>query len=110
MNADFPPPGKNCIQVHAIFLRWRKVRVHSSIQTTVSRCPYSCVERAPQEQGHRDNAPGQGSAGTVMMDKADYIAKVMTILGDETKFECLGPCKDHDRTGQNERALQTFLL
>ena len=53
--------------------------------------------------------PDKG-AGTVLMDKADYIAKMMTILGDETKFECLGPCKDHDRTGQNERALQTFLL
>ena len=36
MNADFPPPEKNCIQVHAVFLRRRKVRVHSSIQTTVS--------------------------------------------------------------------------
>ena len=35
MNADFPPPEKNCIQVHAVFLRRRKVRVHSSIQTTV---------------------------------------------------------------------------
>ena len=53
--------------------------------------------------------PDKG-AGTVLMDKAGYIAKMMTILGDETEFECLGPCKDHDRTGQNERALQTFLL
>ena len=37
MNADFPPPEKNCIQVHAVFLRRRKVRVHSSIQTTVAK-------------------------------------------------------------------------
>ena len=28
MNADFPPPEKNCIQVHANFPRRRKVRVH----------------------------------------------------------------------------------
>ena len=39
MNADFPPPGKNCIQVHANFPRRRKVRVHSSIQTTVRLKP-----------------------------------------------------------------------
>ena len=35
MNADFPPPEKNCIQVHTNFPRRRKVRVHSSIQTTI---------------------------------------------------------------------------
>ena len=37
MNADFPPPEKNSIQVHAVFPRRRKVSVHSSIQTTVVR-------------------------------------------------------------------------
>ena len=35
VNADFPPPEKNCIHLNAVFLRRRKVRVHSSIQTTV---------------------------------------------------------------------------
>ena len=35
MNADFPPPGKICMHLNAVFLRRRKVRVHSSIQTTV---------------------------------------------------------------------------
>ena len=36
MNADFPPPGKICMHLNAVFLRRRKVRVHSSIQTTVN--------------------------------------------------------------------------
>ena len=36
MNADFLPPEKNCIHLNAVFLRRRKVRVHSSIQMTVS--------------------------------------------------------------------------
>ena len=44
MNADFPPPEKNCIQVHANFPRRRKVRVHSSIQTTV----YAGASEAPK--------------------------------------------------------------
>ena len=37
MNADFAPPGKICMHLNAVFLRRRKVRVHtsSSIQTTV---------------------------------------------------------------------------
>ena len=35
MNADFPPPGKICMHLNAVFLRRRKVRVHSSIQTAV---------------------------------------------------------------------------
>ena len=48
--------------------------------------------------------------GTVLMNKADYISKMMEILGDKTKFECLGGCDVHDRTGQNERSLQTYLL
>ena len=44
------------------------------------------------------------------MNNADYISKMMDILGDKTKFECLEGCDVHDRTGQNERSLQTYLL
>ena len=53
--------------------------------------------------------PDKGN-GTVLMNKADYISKVMEILGNKTKFECLGGCDEHYRTGQNERSLQTYLL
>ena len=44
------------------------------------------------------------------MDHSDYIAKMMEILDDTSKFECLGMCEDVDNTGLNERALQAFLL
>ena len=37
MNADFPQSGKICMDLNAVFLRRRKVRVHSSIQTTVNQ-------------------------------------------------------------------------
>ena len=53
--------------------------------------------------------PDKGN-GTVLMNKTDYIARMMEILGHETKFECLGGCDKHDRTGQIERALQAYLL
>ena len=53
--------------------------------------------------------PDKGS-GTVLMDKEDYICKMMKILDDTSKFKCLGACEGNDNTGQNERALQAFLL
>ena len=51
MNADFPPPGKICMHLNAVFLRRRKVRVHSSIQTIVPANPpwtvtiFLCADR-----------------------------------------------------------------
>ena len=45
----------------------------------------------------------------MLMNKCDYIAKMMDILMDSSKFECLGSTADSDHTGQNERALQAFL-
>ena len=53
--------------------------------------------------------PDKGT-GTVVMDRDDYIAKMMTILEDRSKFQCLGSCDDNDKTGLHERALQAFLL
>ena len=52
--------------------------------------------------------PDKG-AGVVLLDHVDYVAKMMDILSDTSKFECLGSCEDFDNTGQNERALQAFL-
>ena len=52
--------------------------------------------------------PDKG-AGVVLLDRSDYIAKMMEILGDSNKFECLGSCEEYDNTGLNERALQAFL-
>ena len=42
--------------------------------------------------------PDKG-AGTVLLNKSDYVAKMMDILDDRTKFECLGSCDQHDHTG-----------
>ena len=53
--------------------------------------------------------PDKG-AGVVLLDHAEYIAKMMEILDDDTKFECVGSCEEYDNTGQNERTLQAFLL
>ena len=53
--------------------------------------------------------PDKG-AGSVVLDRSEYIAKMLQILGDKSKFECLGCCKDNDQTGVHERALQAFLL
>ena len=47
--------------------------------------------------------------GYVLMDKKDYVAKMMEILNDGAKFECLGSCETEDRTDLNEKALQAFL-
>ena len=53
--------------------------------------------------------PDKGG-GTVLLDKSEYIGKMMMILKDKSKFECLGSCEENDHTGLNERALQAFLL
>ena len=52
--------------------------------------------------------PDKG-VGIVVMNKHDYIAKMMDILNDSSKFEFLGSVEDSDRTGQIERSLQAFL-
>ena len=43
------------------------------------------------------------------MDRLDYVAKMMKILNNSSKFENLGSCDEFDSTGQKERALQAFL-
>ena len=53
--------------------------------------------------------PDKGT-GVVLLDKQDYVAKMMSILNDSTKFERIGGCAEHDNTGKRERALQAFLL
>ena len=53
--------------------------------------------------------PDKGT-GIVLLDRADYNSKMMEILNDTSKFECLGSCEEHDRTEQIEKALQAFLL
>ena len=41
--------------------------------------------------------PDKGRA-TVVMDKVDYVTKMMLLLSDETKFLRLGPVTEYDRT------------
>ena len=52
--------------------------------------------------------PDKGK-GVVILDKADYVEKMMHILDDTTKFSRLGPCESHDNTARKETSLQTFL-
>lgn len=52
--------------------------------------------------------PDKGRA-TVVLDKADYVEKMNTILRDETKFEMIGPVREHDRTFKIEEQLQDYL-
>ena len=53
--------------------------------------------------------PDKGN-GVVILDKADYVAKMMDILSQEEKFQRLGDVEKNDNTLQQERALQAFLL
>ena len=50
------------------------------------------------------------SNGVVLLTKDDYIRKMRTILEDTSKFVHLGDADTKDRTTQQERALQAFLL
>ena len=53
--------------------------------------------------------PDKGN-GVVILDKDDYVAKMLTILGQEDKFERLGDVEQSDNTSLREKALQAFLL
>ena len=53
--------------------------------------------------------PDKGN-GVVILNKKDYVKKMHIILGQEGKFQHLGPVEDNDRTVQQERALQAYLL
>ena len=66
-------------------------------------------------QGLRRNAaihickPDKGT-GVVIMNKIDYIDKMMDILKDKTKFKYLGGVTEHDRTPQVEGQIVKRLL
>ena len=53
--------------------------------------------------------PDKGN-GVVLLSRDDYVQKMETILSDLTKFCRIGKVEEHDRTVQQERALQAFLL
>ena len=53
--------------------------------------------------------PDKGN-GVVLLSRDDYVQKMETILSDSTKFCRIGKVEEHDRTVQQERALQAFLL
>ena len=53
--------------------------------------------------------PDKGN-GVVLLDREDYVRKMNVILQDKSKFELLGNADELDRTVQQERALQAFLL
>ena len=51
--------------------------------------------------------PDKGRA-TVVMNRKDYVNKMMSILKDTTKFKTLGPVATHDRTSTIETSLNKF--
>ena len=53
--------------------------------------------------------PDKGN-GVVILDRVEYISKMMSILSDEKKFERIGNAETNDTTLQQERSLQAFLL
>ena len=52
--------------------------------------------------------PDKGRA-TVILSKNDYVAKMMKILSDSSKFERLGPSSEFDHTLKTEHRLQSYL-
>ena len=52
--------------------------------------------------------PDKGS-GIVLLDRKEYVEKMLRIISDTTKFEHLGPVDTHDRTAKREKGLQDFL-
>ena len=53
--------------------------------------------------------PDKGE-GVVVMDRMQYQAKMSEILEDTSKFQCIGDAELFDKTLQQERALQAYLL
>ena len=53
--------------------------------------------------------PDKGS-GIVILNRSEYDKKIVAILFDVTKFECLWPVNEFDNTTQNEIKLQRRLL
>ena len=53
--------------------------------------------------------PDKGK-GVVVLKRSDYVEKMMSVLSQKDKFEKLGDVETCDRTLQQERALQAFLL
>ena len=52
--------------------------------------------------------PDKG-AGTVILDKKDYLSKMKEILNDNSKFRFLGPVQTHDHTEKIENKLRRLL-
>ena len=48
--------------------------------------------------------------GVVILNRSEYDQKMVAILSDVTKFECLGPVNQFDSTVQNKTKLQRRLL
>ena len=53
--------------------------------------------------------PDKGE-GVVVMDRMEYQANMSEILEDTSKFQCIGDAELFDKTLQQERALQAYLL
>ena len=52
--------------------------------------------------------PDKGS-GTVILDRAEYLKKMLEIVDDRSKFEYIGPVERYDKTHRIELKLREFL-
>ena len=70
---------------------------------------YEAIHTLKKDESIVITRPDKGS-GTVVMNREDYLGRMEVILQDESKFEQLGSVNTNDRTPQQERAFQAFLL
>ena len=52
--------------------------------------------------------PDKGS-GVVILNKVDYITKMLEIVNDDSKFQHLGPVSTHDKTTKREKDIRDYL-
>ena len=75
------------------------------------RMQKECVEVYKKLRGNKDiiiTKPDKGS-GVVLLDKSQYVSKMMSILNDTTKFKSIGPASKFDFTASIESAFQRRL-
>ena len=70
---------------------------------------YEAIRTLKKDESIVITWPDKGS-GTVVMNRDDYLGRMEVILQDESRLEQLGSVNTNDRTPQQERAFQAFLL
>ena len=85
--------------------------VHAKIDITgfpLSKEELNSIKELKRNNNIVISRPDKGN-GVVILNREDYVKKMNVILTD-SNFEALGDADTNDRTLQQERALQAFLL